>query len=490
MSYSTIIIGAGFSGLSAASHLALKGFKTQILEKNHYAGGRAQRFVANGFTFDMGPNWLMMPKQIDRYFQKFGYEKEDFLEILELDPAYRIYFGKDDFLDMPRDPEEVKELFESVEPGSHSKFNKFYQKAAKSAHYAHALFSTSTSRHLRLFSDPFFYWNYFGKKMLPYLRSLFKDERLVKALSYSSMWIGSSVKELSAFYNALTYTNMKEGLWFPKGGIYSLVQAMEQIALKQGVELHYDSDVKSFNLIKGKVLSAMVDKRSFYADYFVASADYHHVDRQLLVSDFSNYSERYWEKQKLAPSALIFYIGIKKKVPGLKHHNLFFDSDLEKHSSEIFQKPKWPDMPVFYVCCPSKTDRGMAPTGSDSLIVQIPVASGLEDHGKVREHYYNMVIRRLEKILKTNIRNHIGFHRTFAVSDFAREYNAYKGNALGLLPNRRILLPRKLRMHSKRVPNLLYTGHMSSPGPGIPFALHSGEVLAKKLYRMVGGNRF
>ncbi|GAB3819376.1 hypothetical protein GCM10028895_17730 [Pontibacter rugosus] len=243
----------------------------------------------------------------------------------------------------------------------------------------------------------------------------------------------------------------------------------------------YNQDVQKLEVKDGNVTQVLTTTDIFEADVVVASADYHHVEKELLPKASQSYSDEYWESRVMAPSSLIFYLGVNKRLKNLQHHNLFFDEDFGPHAEEIYTNPQWPTKPLFYVSAPSVTDTTVAPDGCENLFVLIPVAPGLQDTEELREKYFNLVMDRLERLTKQEIRSAIVYKRSYAHQDFIQDYNAFKGNAYGLantLLQTAILKP---SLKSKKVKNLFYTGQLTVPGPGVPPSLISGQVVAKEV---------
>jgi phytoene desaturase len=228
-------------------------------------------------------------------------------------------------------------------------------------------------------------------------------------------------------------------------------------------------------------MAIIVNGQTIDFDAIVASADYHHVEEKLLPKAYRNYTENYWDKKTFAPSCLIYYLGLDKKIKSLTHHTLFFDEDLLQHSKQIYKSPEWPDKPLFYVCCPSKTDDSVAPENHENLFLLMPIAPGLEDNNLFREKYFGIMMKRLEKQAGEEIMNHIDFKKSYCVRDFITDYNSYKGNAYGLantLMQTAILKP---KIRNKKIKNLFYAGQLTVPGPGVPPSLISGKIAAKQI---------
>ncbi|MBN1117449.1 MAG: phytoene desaturase [Bacteroidales bacterium] len=490
MASKAIVLGSGFSGLSSAAYLAKHGFKVDILEQCSTSGGRARRMESHGFTFDMGPSWYWMPEIFEKFFLNFGYQTSDFYKLKRLDPSYRMFFAKDNYIDIPSKPKELYQLFESIEKGSSKKLKKFladahrkYAFVMKNAVYKPG-FSALEYLDLRLLTGLFYTKSV--RSLSSYVRSLFKEPRLMHLLEFPVLFLGAS-KDIPALYTLMNYADLKLGTWYPQGGMYKIVEAMLEICRKLDVEITYNVKVDQLDILKNKVIAAHSGHRNFYADYFVSSADYQYTDRQMLPAKFSNYSEKYWDSRVLAPSALTFFIGVNKKLPKLLHHNLFFEADTDYYAEEIYKKPVWPESPAMYVSVSSKSDPSTAPEGSENLVVLIPVAPNLEDHGRVREYYFDMLIGKLESYTGTSIRENIVYHRSYAHSDFIKDYNSYKGNAFGLANTLKQSGIFKPKIKNKNLPNLFYTGQFTVPGPGVPFTIISGEIVAQQVFKASGG---
>lgn len=481
------VIGSGFAGLASASVLAQAGFDVTLFEKNSSPGGRARKFEANGFVFDMGPSWYWMPDVFDKYFQRFHKTADDFYSLVRLDPSYRVYFGKNDYLDIPAGVESLCTLFDSVEPGSSKHLLRFleegkfkYEVGIQQLVYKPGL-SVLELLDIKLLKSAF--QLHVFQSLSRYVRKFFKEPRIVRLLEFPVLFLGATPADTPALYSLMNYADMALGTWYPMGGMYKIVDAMVRIAEEQGVTFRFNHAAERFEM-NGSRIKGVWSNDNFYAsDFIVAGADYHHVEQQLLPGRFRQYSESYWNSRTLAPSSLIFYLGVNKKIPNLLHHTLFFDEDFMIHANEIYKKPAWPSAPQFYVSCPSKTDASVAPEGHENLMILIPVAPGLQDTDEIRQRYFNMVIGRLENLTGTAIREHVVFSRSYAHRDFTADYNAYKGNAYGLANTLLQTANLKPRIVNKKVTNLFYTGQLTVPGPGVPPSLISGQVVSDYLIR-------
>jgi phytoene desaturase len=486
MSKKIVVIGSGFSGFSAACYLAKTGHQVTILEKNDSIGGRARKFEAEGFTFDMGPSWYWMPEVFERFYNHFGKTTNDFYELVRLNPSYRVYWEHGHW-DIPAQIEAICELFESVELGSSVKLKEFMQEAEYKYKMGIGKFVQMPGKSLLEYVDAEVFSSVFKmhlfKDMASYVRKYFKDPRIISLLEFPVLFLGEMPKNTPALYSLMNYADMQLGTWYPLGGMFKIVEAFESIAKSMGVEIITNSEVKEIQITDYKATKVICQDKEYTCDAVIASADYHHVDTQLLPKAYRQYSNSYWESRKMAPSSLLYYLGINKKINKLKHHNLFFDTDFNLHSEEIYKNPKWPTDPLFYVSITSKTDLSSAPEGCENVFILIPTAPGLIDTDQVQEKYFNLVMDRLEKAAGEELRSRIVYKRNFAARNFVKDYHAHKGNAYGLANTLLQTGPLKPSMHHKKIKNLLFTGQLTVPGPGVPPSLISGEVVARELNR-------
>ena len=479
-----IVIGSGISGLAAASFLAKQGREVIILEKNNSVGGRARQYEEKGFVFDMGPSWYWMPEVFENFYAKFGYTTSDFYELKRLDPSYRVFWKDSEKTDVPASYDELLDLFETIEKGSAKKLDSFL----KEAQYKYEVgmndlvFKPGVS--ILEFADRRVIEGIFKLQLFSsfekHIKAHFTHPKLLSLLEFPILFLGATAKETPALYSLMNYADLKLGTWYPMGGMYKVVEAFKAIAEKQGVQILTDHEVTGFDLEGKEVKKVKTNKGSFDADIVVSSADYAHTDK--LLNTKANYSDKYWDKRTMAPSSLLFYIGVDKKIDALHHHNLFFDEDFSLHAHEIYKDPKWPSRPLFYVCCPSRTDASVAPEGKENLFILIPIAPGLEDNKDLHEHYYNIVMDRLEERVNTSVRDAVVYKRSYALEDFKKDYHAFKGNAYGLANTLRQTAILKPKLKNKKLSNFFYTGQLTTPGPGLPPAIISGEVVAGQIH--------
>ena len=487
MSKKVIIIGAGFAGLSAAAFMAKAGWNVTVVEKNKTAGGRAKQLIAEGFIFDMGPSWYWMPDVFERFFEQFGKKVTDYYSLVRLDPSYRVYW-ETGFTDIPADYNELKNLFETIEKGSAEKLDHYLREAFVKYKIGMRDLVYKPGQSFTEFLDWNLVKNVFKLDVFTSIRSHvakhFKDERLRQIMEFPVLFLGALPQNTPALYSLMNYADIVGGTWYPQGGMYAVVKAMKQLAEEQGAKFIFEQEAKEISIEKNAAKKLITDKAEFSADVIISGADYHFTEFNLLPESYRTYTEEYWDKKLLAPSCLLYYIGLNKKLDGVMHHSLFFDVPFGQHAAEIYSDPKWPGEPLFYLSVSSSTDDTVAPKGFENLVILVPVASGLKnDSEELREHYFQKIIQRLEKHTNQSIADAIIFKKTFSVSDFITEYNSYKGNAYGLanvLQQTAILKP---SCQSKKIKNLFYTGQFTVPGPGVPPSLISGEVVSKQVLK-------
>jgi phytoene desaturase len=483
-----LVIGAGFAGLSAASFLAKKGWDVTIVEKNEMAGGRARKFEAEGFTFDMGPSWYWMPDVFEKYFGSFGKKVSDFYELQRLDPSYRVYFEKATW-DLPANYEALKNLFESIEPGAGNALDLFLAEAKYKYEVGVGKLVYQPSLSITEFIDFELIKGVFKldvfQSMKTHIARYFKHPYIQFLMEFPVLFLGALPENTPALYSLMNYADIKGGTWYPQNGMYSIVEAMVKVAKSLGVQFKLGEEVMQVvveNGIATKVISKVNEtqiQENYSFDVLIGAGDYHHIETKLLEKKYQSYSEKYWDSRVLAPSSLLYYVGLNKKLKDVTHHSLFFDSDFSVHGSEIYSNPMWPSNPLFYASVPSVTDPTVAPAGCENLFLLIPIAAGLEgDTADVREKYFNLIIKRLEKKWGQTITDAIVYKRSYAVADFKEDYHSFKGNAYGLANTLLQTAFLKPSCKSKKVKNLYYTGQLTVPGPGVPPSLISGEVVA------------
>jgi phytoene desaturase len=490
-----VVIGSGFAGLSAACFLAKAGYDVTVLEKQHTPGGRARQLKEQGFIFDMGPSWYWMPEVFERFFNCFGKKVADYYELERLDPSYRIYWP-DDAMDIPANYETLKKLFENIEPGSAIQLDKFMAEAEYKYNVGINKLVHKPGQSVTEFLDwevikGVFKLDVFAN-MKKHVGKYFKHPKLQEMMEFPVLFLGALPENTPALYSMMNYADVKLGTWYPKGGMYKIVEGMFSLAKELGVKFCFDCNVTSIDITnnEAKTVTAQTTNNeqlttnNFAADVVVGGADYHFIETKLLPENCRTYTEQYWNKRVMAPSCLLYYVGLNKKLNNVLHHSLFFDTDFSVHGKEIYTQPQWPSNPLFYVSVTSVTDNSAAPEGHENLFFLIPVAAGLQgDKDELRDRYFENIIKRFEDRIGQPIKENIIYKKSYSVSNFVNDYNSFKGNAYGLANTLMQTAVLKPSCKSKKVNNLFYTGQLTVPGPGVPPSLISGEVVAKEIIK-------
>lgn len=484
------VIGSGISGMSAAAHLASKGQKVMVFEKNAELGGRMRQFEAKGFTFDMGPSWYWMPDVFDKFFERLGYKTSDFYELKKLDPGFQIITADGETMKIPAKWEALLEMVESIETGAADQLKKFMVEAAykyevginklvyKPGLSISELITKETITgvfRLEIFAS-------YSK----HIRKYFSNSKLIALMEFPILFLGAMPKDTPALYSLMNYAGLYQGTFYPMGGFKKVIDALQTVSSKHGAEFYVNENITSIKQGAGSGIQLTSSTRAVRVDGLIASADYQHIEQDVLDKKNRNYSEKYWESKTLAPSSLIFYIGLNRKLPKLEHHNLFFDADFDDHAHSIYVKPEWPAQPLFYVCCPSITDPSVAPAGMENIFILMPIAPDSVDTEDIREKYFIKLISRLEKYTGVSIREHIEYKRSYCVRDFKTDYNSYRGNAYGLANTLLQTANLKPKIKNKSIRHFYYAGQLTVPGPGVPPSIISGQVAANELLKSLG----
>jgi len=486
MEKSIHIIGSGFSSLAAACYLAKYGYQVSIFEKNSTLGGRARQLKKEGFTFDIGPTWYWMPDVFERFFKDFEKQTSDYYKLEKLNPAYSVYYGKNDFITIEDSLEKIYVAFEKEEKGSSEELKKFISVAKSNYDIAikDLVYNPGVSPLELVTPKTVTKLNQFFSTIKRDVRKRFKNNRLAQILEFPVLFLGAKPSDTPSFYNFMNYADFGMGTFHPKKGMYQVILAMEALAKELGVKFHTNSNVESICVENSKANGIVVNGKKEACDLVLSGADYHHTET-LLEKKYRQYSEKYWQKKTFAPSSLLFYVGLDKKLKNVDHHTLFFDVDFDTHAKAIYDNPAWPEKPLFYASFPSITDDSCAPEGKEAAIFLIPLAPGLEDSDALRESYFEKIIKRLESLTDQNVKNNIIFKESFGVNDFVKDYNSYKGNAYGMantLLQTAFLRP---KLKSKKVENLYFTGQLTVPGPGVPPSLISGKLTSELIQKVL-----
>lgn len=488
-----VVIGSGFAGLSTACFLAKAGFAVTVVEKQATPGGRARQLIQDGFMFDIGPSWYWMPDVFERFFNEFQKKVSDYYSLDRLDPSYRIYW-QDGEMNVPANYNELKSLFESIEQGSGVQLDKFLAEANYKYQVGINKLVHKPGQSITEFLD----WDVIKgvfkldvfTNMKKHVGKYFKNPKLQQLMEFPVLFLGALPQNTPALYSLMNYADIKLGTWYPQGGMYKIVEGMYSLANELGVKFEFNSDVQQIDVVDGKAKSITYYQTNqqlpitVSADVVISAADYHFTETKLLPEKSRTYSNEYWNKRTMAPSCLLYYIGVNKKLKNILHHTLFFDTDFGVHGKEIYDSPAWPTDPLFYVSATSVTDKTTAPIGSENLFFLIPVASGLQgDTEELRDKYFDKIVKRFEEKIGEKIIDNIIYKKSYSVSNFVHDYNSFRGNAYGLANTLMQTAVLKPSCKSKKVINLFYTGQLTVPGPGVPPSLISGEVVAKEVIK-------
>jgi phytoene desaturase len=484
------IIGSGFSGISAAAYAAQQGNEVHVYEKNATAGGRARQFTtSNGFVFDMGPSWYWMPDVFENFFKDFGTTAQEQYDLVLLKPAFDMIFDGNDKVTIPNNFEELSALFESIEKGASKQLLAFMEEAKLKYEFGIEKLiyqpGISIKEYMSLdvikgvMSVDFF------SSFANHVRKFFKHPKLIALMEFPVLFLGAMPQDTPALYSLMNYAGLNLGTWYPIGGFGKVIESMKSLAEKQGAVFHFNSPIDKIVTDGNKAVGIMLDGKVIPFDAVIASADYNHVEEKLLDTENRNYNKEYWENKTFAPSSLVYYLGLNKKVEGINHHTLFFDEDLDIHAKEIYKNPKWPEKPLFYMCCPSKTDSTVAPADHENIFLLMPIAVGLQDDEATREKYFQLMAERIEKFTGVNINNHLLYKKSYCVTDYINDYNSFKGNAYGLANTLMQTAIFKPKIINKKIKNLFYTGQLTVPGPGVPPSIISGKIATSLLQQYI-----
>ncbi|MCM5662821.1 phytoene desaturase family protein [Galbibacter mesophilus] len=474
-----IIIGSGFSSLAAACYLQKSGNQVLVLEKNEQLGGRAAILEENGFKFDMGPSWYWMPDIFERFFEDFGKSVSDYYSLQKLSPAYNVYFGSDDFIEIADNLPSIIKTFESIDPGSGARLEKFIAKAKENYGIAmdELVFKPGISLLELVTPETISRLHLFVTNISSEVKKITKNKKLQSILEFPVLFLGAKPENTPAFYNFMNYADFGGGTWYPEGGMNEIVKGMVTLGKSLGVTYKTGQEVTEIVTENEVVTGVKTEDATYQADMVVSGADYAHTEK-LIDAKYRNYKEGYWDNKTFAPSAFLYYIGFEGNADSVQHHNLFFDTDFSLHAEEIYDRKCLPENPLFYANFPSKTDRSLAPEGMETAFFLIPVAVDIDDSEEMHERYFKLIMERFKKCTGYNLKDKIVYKKSFGVNDFKSRYHSCKGNAYGLANT--LLQTSVLRpgIRNKKLKNLFYTGQLTVPGPGVPPALISGKIVS------------
>jgi len=485
------IIGAGYAGMTAAALLSKHGFDVTVYEKNSSPGGRASQLKIDGFTFDKGPSFYWMPEVFERFFNHFGKSTADYYKLERLDPSYKVFWKDRTPTSLPANLEECKQLFESFEPGAAQKLDKFLNEAKLKYETGMGKFVYLPSLSITEYFD----WELIKAttkldlfaSISSHIKKNFTNPYLRELLEFPVLFLGAKPSNTPALYSMMNYADIALGTWYPRGGMYEVSKAMYKLGVDHGVKYNFNSPISGIHPTSNKINLRINQFQNKDFDIVVSGADYHHTESRLLEPVHSSYPPDYWEKKTLAPSALLYFMGFDCIIPNLEHHSLFFDASFDIHAGEIYDRPSWPSDPLFYTNSSSLTDPECAPPGHHNMVALIPVSTNITETESIKEKYLEMILSRLSKHTGIDCKKHLVLVRSYAHQDYIADYNSFKGNAYGMANTLFQTGPLRPKIRSKKIAHLFYCGQLTVPGPGLPPAIISGEIVANYINKTYNG---
>lgn len=475
------MIGAGVAGLGTAALLVKRGYEVTVLEKNKEIGGRGRMWIKDGYKFDMGPSWYMMPEIFEQYLAKFGKKVSDYYQLKRLPINYKVFFENGKRLEIKSKLTANKKLFSEEEDGGGEKLERYLKSSGKIYEGAiKDLVYMDYENWIELIQPkllPYLFEAKFFETFHQYVTGIFKNKNLQKILEFTTVFLGGSPYNTPAFYRLISYTDFVGGIWYPMGGMHEIFEMLYKLAREQGVKIQTEEEVIKIEVENGKATGVKTKKGCYEAEVVVSGADYWWTETKLLEKQWQSKKKSFWEKAVMSPSALVIYLGLSGRLKNLDHHNLYFSDDWEMGFEEVYSKKSWPKNPSYYVHVPSVTDRSVAPKNGETMMILVPVAPFLDD--SKREKITEKTIAHLEKISGEEIASKIRVKRVFSHRDFEADYHAYGGAAFGLAHTLGQTAMFRPRNRSRKVKNLYYAGQYTNPGVGVPTGLISTMIVDK-----------
>ncbi len=480
------IIWSWFWWISAAIHAASQWHEVTVYEKNEQLWWRASVFEKDWFRRDMWPSWYLMPDLFDSYFEQFWKNREDYISISKLAPSYKIFFkDTEHVVDVFDELEKNRETFERLEPGSTDKLYEYLELAKYQYEVAMKEF---VPRNYDSIFD-FFTWRMATEwrkmrvfeKMDKYVKRWFKTPEMQKIMQYPLVFLWTAPKAAPALYNIMTYVDFWMGVFYPDGWVNSIIQWLVRLAKEYWVVFYTNSEVTKINVENWITQSITIWWEEIPYDYVISNADYHWTETQMLEEKRQTFPQSYWDKKVMAPSWFILYLGVKWHVENLDHHTLVFSKDRDQNFKEIFDTKVSPTDPSLYICCPSKTDKTVAPPNHENLFILVPFPPGVELDEEQKIAYRNKTLSMIEESIWETFQDRIVQERVFTVQDFKERYNSFQWSALGLAHTMRQTALLRPNTKSKKVKNLFYAGWYTNPGIGMPMCLISGKLAVDRI---------
>ena len=485
-----IIIGAGYGGMALANMLGKAGYQVDVFEKNAEPGGRIAGYKKDGFMFDIGPSWYLMPEVFEQYYQLFGATAAERLDLVRLSPGYKVFFENEPPITIAGDLQKDAATFEQYEHNGGAKLRAYvktstliYTTATKHFLYTnfqrlHELIKPEILLHAPRMLGMIF------KPLDSYVSRYFKDARLKKILEYHMVFLGSSPYQAPAIYTLMSHLDFNSGVFYPRKGMLSLASDLKNLGEHYNINYHTGAAVASITVTNGNASGVqLADGRSFAADIVVSNADLHFTETQLLAAEHQSFPERYWKKRQAGPSGLLINLGIRGQLPQLQHHTLLFVDQWRKNFAAIYETMTIPETASMYICNPNKTDPSLAPEGTENLFVLMPLPSGVNmDNAAVNDLVDRAILQISRMINAPDLSERIVVKDVFGPNDFASRYNAWANNAFGgeshvLKQSIIFRTPNK----SRKVKNLYYVGAGTTPGIGLPMCLMSAHLIYKRI---------
>ncbi len=484
-----IVIGAGAGGMAVANLLAKSGYQVDVFEKNNHLGGRMGVLHQDGFRFDTGPSWYLMPEVFEHYFSLLGSKPSDFYKLKRLSPAYKVFYDYADPITVHGDLGKDRANFETIEPGTAVVLDKYvaeskniYQLALKYFLYnpfrslGPVLASKEVARNsLKLAGG-------LGGSLHSYVSKRFATKQLQQIMEYAMVFLGTSPFDAPSLYRLMSYLDFEQGVFFPEKGMHSVTEALQKIGVKLGVNYHLNSDVEAIEVDGRRTTGIRANGKTYMADIVVSGADLAFTETKLLPASHQSYPASYWAKKNPAPSALLLYLGVKGDLPELEHHNLIFVSDWKKNFDDIYKSQQWPGSASMYLSRTTATDSSTAPTGHENIFVLVPLPAGKELASAEQKKLVDRYIDQIADVCKLpDLKQRIVSQSVRGPAHFDEAFNSWQSSALGL--SHTLLQSAFLRpnIRSKKLDNLYYVGALTQPGIGVPMCLISAELVIKSL---------